>query len=147
MYYVISTSLTVTLLYLISYFFYRIGYYSLQLHRKFWNLVLALAFILTASAGVFLALQINYKWNIPFIKEILKWHVEFGIGMAITGMIHFTWHLNYYGKFFIKSSENTKHQSLSKVKCPDIKTNLFVTGFISSSVQFMMMREIMNITG
>jgi spermidine synthase len=147
MYHVFSTSITVLLFYLISYFFYRIGYYSLSFHRKIWNLILAFAFTLGASAGVFLALQINFKWNIPFIKEILKWHVEFGIGMAITGIIHFTWHLKYYGKFFIKSSENTKHQSLSKKKCPDIKTNLFVTGFISSSVQFMMMREIMNITG
>src|ERR1035437_4258078 len=48
MYHVISTCFTVILLYLISYFFYRIGYYSLQLHRKFWNSVLAASFLLTA---------------------------------------------------------------------------------------------------
>ena len=34
--------------------------------------MLAAAFLLTAIAGVFLALQVNYKWNIPFIKTILK---------------------------------------------------------------------------
>jgi len=147
MYYVISTSLTVTLLYLISYFFYRIGYYSLQLHRKFWNLVLALAFILTATAGVFIALQINYKWNIPFIKEVLKWHVEFGIGLAITGLFHLIWHLNYYGKLFIKTTGNPENQEESKLTSTEIQINLFITGFVSSSIQLLLMREIMNITG
>ena len=147
MYYVISTSLTVTLLYLISYFFYRIGYYSLQLHRKFWNLVLALAFILTATAGVFIALQINYKWNIPFIKEVLKWHVEFGIGLAITGLFHLIWHLTYYGKLFIKTTGNPENQEQSKLTSTEIQINLFITGFVSSSIQLLLMREIMNITG
>lgn len=147
MYHVFSTSITVVLLYLISYFFYKIGYYSLILHRKIWNLILTFAFFLAAGAGVFLALQINYKFNIPFIKEVLKWHVEFGIGLAITGFIHFIWHLNYFGKLFIKPAEHPEYQSHLKERCPDIKTNLFIAGFISSSVQFMMMREIMNITG
>ena len=147
MYHVLSTVFTAILLYLISYFFYRLGFISLHLHRKIWNLILAFAFFLAAAAGVFLALQINYKWNIPFIKQILKWHVEFGIGLAITGIIHFIWHLNYYGKLFVRSAVNTEYKSSLKRKCPDIKTNLFIAGFVSSSVQFMMMREIMIITG
>ena len=91
MYHVISTASTAILLYLISYFFYRIGFYSLQVHRKFWNIILLMAFLLTAIAGVFIALQINYKWNVPVIKTITKWHVEFGIGMAITGIFHLIW--------------------------------------------------------
>ena len=102
MYHVISTTIITLLLYLISYFFYRIGYISLQQHKKLWNTLLALAFFTTALAGVFLALQISYKWNIPFIKSVLKWHVESGIGMAITGVIHFLWHLNYYRKLFTR---------------------------------------------
>jgi len=147
MYHVISTCFTAILLYLVSYFFYRIGYFSLQVHRKFWNLVLAIAFILTAVAGLFVALQMNYKWNIPFIKEILSWHVEFGVGLAVTGMIHFFWHLNYYGKYFGKSSYIPKDPKPLNISSAEIKTNLFVVGFVSSSIQFMMMREIMNITG
>ena len=147
MYHVISTGFTAILLYLISYFFYRIGYYSLQLHRKFWNSLLAVAFLLTAIAGLFLALQINYKWNIPFIKTILKWHVEFGIGMAITGLFHLIWHLNYYGKFFNKSVLNPEKQELYGLTPSEISTNLFITGFVSSSIQLLLMREIMNIAG
>ncbi|MCX6254789.1 MAG: hypothetical protein NTV31_09975, partial [Bacteroidia bacterium] len=92
MYHVIGTGLTAILLYLISYFFYRTGYYSLQFHRRLWNSLLAIVFLITALAGVFMALQITYKWNIPFVKSVLKWHVEFGIGMASTGIFHFIWH-------------------------------------------------------
>ena len=147
MYHVISTGFTVILLYLISYFFYRIGYYSLQLHRKFWNSVLAASFLLTAIAGVFLALQINYKWNLPFIKTVLKWHVEFGIGLATTGIFHLIWHLNYYVRFFSKTERNPEKPELQKLSSSQIKTNLFIIGFVSSSIQFLLMREIMNVTG
>ena len=147
MYHVISTGFTAILLYLISYFFYRIGYYSLQLHRKFWNSILAAAFLLTAIAGLFLALQINYKWNVPFIKTVLKWHVEFGIGMAVTGLFHLIWHLSYYGKFFTKIVSYPEKQEFQKLTSTEIKTNLFIIGFVSSSIQFLLMREIMNVTG
>jgi spermidine synthase len=147
MYHVISTGFTAILLYLISYFFYRIGYYSLQFHRKFWNTVLALTFFFTAIAGLFVALQVNYKWNIPFIKSVIKWHVEFGIGLACTGIFHFLWHLNFYGKLFTKTAGKHSKTELPKLNSADIKTNLFITGFVSSSVQFLLMREIMNITG
>ena len=147
MYHVISTGFTAILLYLVSYFFYRIGYYSLKLHRKIWNTALATAFLLTASAGLFLALQINYKWNIPFIKTILKWHVEFGVGMAITGLLHFIWHLDYYGKLFEKTVTKTPTNEQYNLSSAEIKTNLFIAGFISSSIQLLLMKEIMNITG
>ncbi len=147
MYHVISIGITAILLYLISYLFYKIGYYSLQLHRKFWNSVLAAAFLTTAMAGVFLALQVNYKWNIPFIKTVLKWHAEFGIGMAITGLFHFIWHLNYYGKLFSRTIGKPVIQELQKLTSAEIKTNLFIIGLVSSSIQFLLMREIMNVTG
>jgi len=146
MYHVISTGLVAISLYLISYFFFRIGYYSLQTHRKLWNTLLASAFLTTAFAGIFLALQINYKWNVPFIKELLKWHVEFGTALAVTGLLHLTWHLDYYGKFFKRSVPVTEiAPAINGIN--GIETNLFIAGFVSSSIQFLLMREMMNITG
>jgi spermidine synthase len=147
MYHVLTTGFTAILLYLISYFFCRIGYYSLQFHRKLWNLILTVAFFITATAGIFMALQINYKWNILFVKTILKWHVEFGIGMAFTGIFHFIWHLNYFTKFFDKTISIPGISDLKKLTSGEIKTNLFIIGFVSSSIQLLLMREIMNITG
>jgi len=148
MYNVIGTGLTAFLLYSISYFFCRINVISLQFHRRLWNIILAVTFILTALAGFFLALQINYKWDVPIIKSILKWHVEMGAGLSITGFLHLFRHFSY----FIKRTER-KEQIVSPVlpdvrlTGPDLPANLFIVGFVSSSVQLLLLREIMNITG
>ncbi len=107
MYHVVGTAITVTLLYLISLFFYRTGIYTQVFHRKFWNSVLAIAFLFTALAGIFMALQINFKWNVPFIKSLLKWHVETGAVLGITGLFHFIWHISYFGNIFKNSGNNT----------------------------------------
>jgi hypothetical protein len=109
--------------------------------------VLAAAFLITALAGVFLALQANYKWNIPIIKSVLRWHVEFGIGLAVSGLFHFIWHLNYFGKFFDKTRRKQEIPEFQKLSPSYLKTNLFIIGFVSSSLQFLLIREIMNVTG
>ena len=124
MYHIISTIVTSIILYLISFFFYRLGYYSIQLHRKIWNTILAAAFLLTIVAGLFLALQTNYKWNIPFVKTILKWHVEFGIGLAMTGTFHFLWHLDYFGKLFKEKITTRAEDEIQNVTSSGIKINL-----------------------
>jgi spermidine synthase len=147
MYHVIGTGLTAILLYLISYFFYRVGYFSQQFHRKLWNSLLAAAFVITVIAGVFMALQVTYKWNIPIIKSILKWHVEFGIGLTFTGIFHFIWHLSYFGKIF-EIRENSKEiEDFQKLTASEIKINLFIIGLVSSSIQLLLIKEMMNISG
>jgi spermidine synthase len=147
MYHVISTGSAAILLYFISYFFSKTGFYSLQDHRKFWNILLAVVFLLTACAGLLLAMQITYKWNIPFIKSVLKWHVECGIALGITGIIHFTGHLSYFSKIF-RSPEYVVPQETSILRTPyQNSVNLVIIGFVSSAVQLLLIREIMNIAG
>jgi hypothetical protein len=150
MYHVTGTGITLLILYLISYLFSRLGYYTFQQHKKFWNIILATTFIISAFSGLFMALQISYKWDIPNIKAILRWHVEFGIGMAATGILHFIWHLPYYGKIF--SEEISDNTSVSEIYVRTdgtswIASNLFITGFVSSSIQLLLIREMMNISG
>lgn len=150
MYHIVGTGLITIILYLISYSFYLNGFYTLQFHRRLWNFLLASVFIITAAAGLLLALQITYKWNIPIIKTILKWHVEIGIGLALTGFFHFFWHFSY----FFRRQNNKREspppptpintlQTISK----NIYLNLFIIGFISTAVQLLLLKEIMNITG
>lgn len=147
MYHVISIGITAVILYFLSYILYHNGFYSRSLHRKIWNFALAAAFLLAALAGLFLALQVNYKWNIPFIKTILKWHVECGIGLAFTGIFHFIWHLSY---FTIKAENARVVETVTgKVERTERQNavNLFIIGFVSTSAQMLLMREIMNISG
>jgi spermidine synthase len=148
MYNVIGTGLTAIILYSISYIFCRIKIIPLQSHRRVWNFLLAGTFILTALAGIFLALQINYKWDIPVIKSILKWHVEMGIGLSVTGFLHFFRHFVYFTKRTEKQ-EPIVSSTMSEVKDagPELAVNLFIIGFVSSSVQLLLLREMMNITG
>jgi hypothetical protein len=148
MYHVIAIGITALLLYLISYILSQIGYISLQLHKKIWNSILGVIFMITALAGIFLALQANYKWNIPVIKTILKIHVEFGTGMAVTGFIHFFGHLPYFGNIFKGAEKKNKTiRKGNKLTYRQISNNLFVIGFVSTSVQLLLIREMMNIAG
>ena len=147
MYHVISTGITAIIFYLISYFFSLTGFYSQKDHRKFWNIILATFFLLAGSAGLFLALQLTYKWNIPFIKSVLKWHVECGIGLAFTGIFHFIWHLSYFSKLFAKSEDIAMPQKVVVRTKRQNTINLIIIGFVSTSVQLLLIREIMNIAG
>lgn len=147
MYHVIGIGSTAVVLYLISYLFYRIEYYSLSFHRKIWNTLLAVSFIITAIAGLFMALQVTYKWNIPFVKSILKWHVEFGIGMAITGVIHLIWHLSYFKEIFQSRENKIRNKNSDKISSTEISYNLFIVGFVSTAIQLLFIREMLNIAG
>lgn len=147
MYHVTGTLLAIIILYSLSYFFYINRFFSLQFHRKLWNSVLAAAFLLTALAGLVLALQINYKWEIPFLKSILRWHVEFGIGMAVTGFIHLLWHFSYFWNFFRHQEKPALLLSRTDRSPGDISSNLFAVGFTGTAVQLLLLKEIINITG
>jgi len=147
MYHVSGTVITVSLLYLLSWLFCKTGIYSRSLHRKIWNSVLAVSFLFTALAGIFTALQINYKWNIQFIDSILKWHVETGICLGVTGIFHFLWHLSYYRELFSGSKSSEASVSIPITDPSVIIPNLFVIGFISTSVQILLIRELLNISG
>jgi spermidine synthase len=97
-----------------------------------------------------MALQISYKWNIPYVKTILRWHVEFGIGLAATGILHFIWHLSYFGKLLSEESKDaiaTSEKIDNGSGSEGIGANLFVIGFVSSSIQFLLIREMLNIAG
>lgn len=148
MYHAAGTGLTILVLYTLSYFFYRSGFYTLQYHRRLWNVLLAVIFVVTALAGLLLALQITYKWNIPFIKTILKWHVEIGTGLAVTGFLHLIWHFRYFTGIFKKA--DARNAEVPRVKSTgnyELSVNLFVVGLVSSSVQLLLLKEIMNIAG
>jgi spermidine synthase len=147
MYHVLGTCLTVALLYLISFCLYHAGFFSLALHRKIWNTLLAITLLFVALAGVFMALQIDYKWNIPFVKQLLKWHVEIGAGSTLICLFHFSWHLPYFRKIFTANQISAATTYQVTLKQGSVLSSLLVTGFTSTSVQILLVKEMMNITG
>lgn len=147
MYHVSGTVIIVSLLYLISWLFCRTGIFTRSIHRKLWNSVLAVVFLFTALAGILIALQISYKWEIRIIGSILKWHVETGVCLGITGLFHFLWHFSYYREIFSGRGSNSIISDGVTTDPVPIIPNLFVVGFTSTSVQILLIRELLNISG
>ena len=69
---------------------------SLLNHRKFWNYVLLVSFLISGVLGLLLAICIDQKFSISWYREVLWLHVESGIVMAIISIFHAFWHVKYY---------------------------------------------------
>lgn len=65
-------------------------------HKKIWNWILSVSFLGSGSLGLLLAFLIDRKLSIAWYKNILWFHVEFGIVMALVAIFHFGWHLRYF---------------------------------------------------
>ncbi|MBP7731259.1 MAG: hypothetical protein KA114_06455, partial [Bacteroidales bacterium] len=150
MYHVISTGIIVSILYLICHLFSKEGFFSISDNRKIWNILLGITFLITAASGLILAVRVNYKLKNPIFDSLLKWHVETGIAFSFVALIHLFNHLRYFKDLFkgtirpsVTDSELTKKVLQPKL----LKANLFLTGFISSSAQLLLMREMLNISG
>jgi len=73
-------------------------------HKKLWNMLLLSTFLVSGIFGIILAILISYGIRLSFYADLLFWHVEFGIAMAIISIFHIAWHWKYYRKIIMKSS-------------------------------------------
>lgn len=65
-------------------------------HRRIWNVLLLLFFLVSGVLGLLLVIRINYGWTLRLPFNMLFWHVEAGIAMAIISLFHIAWHWRYY---------------------------------------------------
>jgi len=84
------------LIYLVSWLFSRWGMITKKLHRKLWNTLLLITFLVAGLFGLASVIKVNYKLNLPYYDQILKWHVILGIAMVIISFFHLSWHWKYY---------------------------------------------------
>ena len=150
MYHVILTGIVSLVLYSLSLGGYRTGIITKRYHMAFWNIILFFTFIIVAGAGIFLALQSNYSWNIPGVEKILKWHVEFGIAMSACAIIHLTWNISYYLSLLKKSPDHKDTKTAGPVDeqgAINFRAALLILGFITGIMQVIFLREILNLSG
>ncbi|MDR0971555.1 MAG: DUF4405 domain-containing protein [Bacteroidales bacterium] len=69
-------------------------------HRKIWNSLLLISFLVSCLLGFLLVLQINYRILPQLYMTNLKLHVDFGIAMTLIAIIHILWHISYFKKLF-----------------------------------------------
>ncbi len=82
--------------YAASFFLYKRKRISVATHRKVWNVLLLLTFLVTGLFGIILAVQLDYALPFRLPLDLLFWHVEAGIIMTLISFFHLGWHLNYY---------------------------------------------------
>ncbi|MGM0666679.1 MAG: hypothetical protein ACQETA_05105 [Bacteroidota bacterium] len=150
MYHVIITGIISLIVYLLTLAGSRSGIITRRDHMAFWNIILFLTFVIVAAAGIFLALQSNYKWNVAGVEKILQWHVNFGVAMSACAIIHLTWNLSYY-KGILKGSrdrENTLAVPGGKdTPAINFRLILLLLGFMTGTMQVIFLREILNLSG
>lgn len=92
---ILISSLTLGL-YLLTFILYKRKIIKRIHHRKFWNLMLLLTFIVGCLFGLFLVVQINYHVAMNSFTTLRFWHVDIGISMALIAVIHILWHITYF---------------------------------------------------
>lgn len=150
MYHVIIIGIISIILYFLTLTGYKFGVIRKKDHIAFWNTILLITFCATASAGIFLALHSNYKWDVKGVEKILNWHVDFGIAMSFTAIIHFTWNVRYYRSVFKGSKGKDKAYDTprgSSLTGRSFRVMLILLGYISGTVQIIFLREILNLSG
>lgn len=78
-------------------------------HRKIWNSVLLITFLVSGLLGLFLAIQLNYNLRLSWFASLLYWHVEFGIAMAGISLLHVIWHMKYWLNLFTRPGGRIKN--------------------------------------
>lgn len=86
----------IVFLYLITWLLAKSQKIQLTTHRKVWNGLLAVFFLISAVLGLLLAIGLDNKLSLPWYRGALWVHVEFGIAMAVVALFHFGWHLRYF---------------------------------------------------
>ncbi|MCD4668965.1 MAG: hypothetical protein K8S14_00820 [Actinomycetia bacterium] len=99
-YHLLLIFLVLIALYTISYILSRKKIIRVATHRKIWNIILLVSFLISGLLGVLLVIRINYGVEMPMPFNVLYWHVEIGIAMFIISLFHTFWHGAYFKRLF-----------------------------------------------
>lgn len=86
--------------YIVSTVLVKTDVWSKPTHRKIWNVLLCITFLVSGLLGLLLAIFINCQYYPESYIAFLRLHVEFGIAMAIISIFHILWHLTYFKNLF-----------------------------------------------
>lgn len=92
--------------YFLSLLMMKLNVYQKKIHRRIWNILLLITFLVSGILGLVLVLQINYAILPTYYFTFLKLHVDFGIGMALISIFHIFWHLKYFKSIIVKKTND-----------------------------------------
>lgn len=83
-------------MYLFSFIFVKTRCIKRITHRKIWNILLTISFLVTGITGLIIAFYVHYAYIPTYYMQLLTFHYDFGLAMTIISIFHALWHLNYY---------------------------------------------------
>jgi len=99
-YHLLPISILLVVLYVISRTLSKKNILSVANHRKIWNTLLLITFLISGILGILLVIRINFGTVVPLPFDILFWHVEAGIAMFAISVFHTLWHWAYFKSLF-----------------------------------------------
>ena len=99
-YHFVPISLILIILYCLSILLVRKKVIGTVKHRKIWNALLLISFLISAILGILLIIKINYGLVLLPLPSTLFWHVEAGIVMLVVSIFHILWYWNYFKNIF-----------------------------------------------
>jgi len=100
-YHLIPISLLLIVFYAITRILSKKKSISVMTHRKIWNILLLISFLISGVLGIILILEINFKTKFLLPFNILFLHVEIGIAMFLISILHIIERWNYFKNLFI----------------------------------------------
>jgi hypothetical protein len=74
--------------YLFTYSMYKLNLIKKAIHINIWNLLILVAFIVSGGAGFILIILLELGVSIPISSDLLYWHVELGLTLALVTIFH-----------------------------------------------------------
>ncbi len=95
-YYLVPITLGLVLLYMLTMLLVQVKKISLVTHRRFWNIILLLALVLSGGLGILLVVRMTYgiAFSLPF--NMVYWHVLSGIVLFVVSVLHVVEHRAFF---------------------------------------------------
>ncbi|NYB51084.1 MAG: hypothetical protein HVN35_00755 [Methanobacteriaceae archaeon] len=94
--------------YLLTYSLYRMNLIKKAIHINIWNLIIGLAFLISAGAGFILLIFMEFGVKLSINPELLYWHVELGVTLALVTVFHFHTYWKSARTMFIPAKRRSK---------------------------------------
>ncbi|MBN2880882.1 hypothetical protein JXM83_02405 [Candidatus Woesearchaeota archaeon] len=107
----LTISIITIIAYVITFTLQKTKKIQTLLHKRIWNVVLLITFVVSGILGLLLVIRINYGWALTLPFNMLYWHVEAGTVMAWITIFHIFEHLNFYKYIFIKKKTNERRKT------------------------------------
>ncbi len=99
-YHLVPISLFLIILYAISRILLKKKIINIITHKKIWNILLLITFLISGILGILLIIKINFNITTPSRFNSLFWHVEVGIAMFVICVFHVIERWYYFKNIF-----------------------------------------------